>query len=82
LECLGEVGDLVVLRYEGPATKAAFEVHNAGYANIYGITVDGGEQEELHQVSRGPFRGRIDLPAGPTLIHVDCLVSWTLAVTD
>jgi hypothetical protein len=71
-----------VLRYQGPATAATFEVLGKGYAYLTRFTVDGADKQDLEHVGLGPFRGRVELPAGPILVQVDCLASWSLTVSD
>ncbi|ALG12363.1 hypothetical protein [Kibdelosporangium phytohabitans] len=71
-----------VVYYQGPRTSVTFEVSSEGYAHLYRFAVDGTGRDDLHYVSLGPFRGRIELSAGPILLQVDCLVPWSLTIRD
>ncbi|MFF0526727.1 hypothetical protein ACFYTC_49275 [Actinomadura nitritigenes] len=68
-----------VVQYRGPAAKALLEV-GKGYANLYRSGMSGKGRRELKRVSDGPFRGAVELPQGPVLLSIDCLVSWSLTV--
>ncbi|MBD2899912.1 hypothetical protein amrb99_89090 [Actinomadura sp. RB99] len=80
-----ELGDTIrgscpdVVQYRGPAAKALLEV-GKGYANLYRSGMSGKGRRELKRVSDGPFRGAVELPQGPVLLSIDCLVSWSLTV--
>lgn len=69
-----------VLLHRGPAVTALLEV-GSGYAKVHHTRPDAPEDQhrEIAHVSRGPFRGRVEIP-GPGLILVDTLVRWKLTV--
>jgi hypothetical protein len=70
-----------VLRYHGPVATALLEV-GSGYAHLHHTRLDGApgnRPDQIHDVSGGPFRGRVEIP-GPGLILIDTLVPWKLTL--
>lgn len=70
-----------VVQYRGPAAQATLEI-GRGVAELHRMASDGTDRRQLESVSNGPFRDQVELPAGPVLLQVHCLVSRSLTIRD